>query len=87
MSFTSTVPAAVPSVFQSSVPIAGVYAAKNSVSPTMATESLCGSVWSTTDEPEPGLMSASSAVPAAVPSVRNHSNPWTPSWRGSRSRP
>ena len=34
MSATSTVPAAVPSVFQSSVPVSGWYALKKSVFPT-----------------------------------------------------
>ena len=78
MSFTSTVPASVPSVFHNSVPVAGVKAAKNSVSPTTAAVVICFvncPPSSRKELPVPGTMSASSVVPGAVPSVRNHSVP------------
>ncbi len=70
MSSTSTVPAAVPSVFHSSVPVT-VKAEKKTVSPT--TVSSAG-----TDEPRPGLMSLTSTVPAAVPSLFHSSEPMRP---------
>jgi hypothetical protein len=82
MSFTNTVPAVVPSVFHSSAPSAVVVAVKYSVSPT--TRNSFGA-----DDPKlplPVLMSFTSTVPAAVPSVRHSSRP-LPSWALKNSRP
>ena len=62
MSFTSTVPAAVPSVFQSSSPSVAVVAVKNSVFPTAAySRGVRRAV--------PSVKVLMTAVPAVLPSV------------------
>src|SRR5204862_328845 len=69
MSPTSTVPAAVPSLFQSSRPFVGSEAAKKSVPFVFARSP--GKEW-----PLPGLMSLTSTVLAAVPSLFQSSRPF-----------
>ncbi len=72
MSRTRTVPAAVPSVFQSAGPCTPSSARKKRAPPT--TVSSLGS-----EEQMPGQMSRTMTVPASVPSERQSSVPWTPS--------
>src|SRR5947208_13799860 len=69
MSPTSTVPAAVPLLFQSSRPVVGSKAAKKSVPFTFVRPS-------GEESPGPGLMSLTSTVPAAVPSLFQSSRPF-----------
>ena len=69
MSLTRTVPAAVPSLFHSSVPLAPSSAVKKSVpSDVRQVRGL--------ELPVPGLMSLTRTVPAAVPSLFHSSSPW-----------
>ena len=68
MSLTSTVPAAVPSLFHSSVPKSGWNAVKKSVPLTLVSQEGL-------EDPAPGLMSFTSTVPAVVPSLFQSSNP------------
>ena len=65
---TRTVPSAVPSLFQSSVPVSGRKAVKKRVPLTLVR--LVGP-----DEAAPGLMSLTRTVPAAVPSLLQSSVP------------
>ena len=69
MSFTSTVPAAVPSLFQSSVPFVRSDALKYSVPLTFVR-------YEGYEEPEPVTMSFTSTVPAAVPLLFHNSVPF-----------
>ncbi len=81
MSLTMTVPAVVPSVFQSSSPELLVLAWKKRVSPTTVRSS--GSPSS-----EPAQMSLRHRVPAAVPSLTKISVPTTGSrWARKNRRP
>jgi hypothetical protein len=66
-----TVPAVVPSVFQSSTPDVPSLATKK-MKPFAALK-LAG-----LEPPEPGLMSLTITVPAGVPSLFQISTPWTP---------
>src|SRR5258707_14128140 len=80
MSFTSTVPFAVPSVFQSSNPEAPSLAAKysaplNTVNPKGA------------EPPDPGLISFTRAAPALPPSFFQTSPPATPPVATNNSPP
>ena len=65
---TSRVPASVPSLLHSSVPVSGRKAAKNRILPTRVSES-------GEDEPAPGTMSLTRAVPSALPSLFHSSRP------------
>jgi hypothetical protein len=71
------VPAAVPSLFQSSFPVSGWDAEKKSVPPPAVShqgrEDSC-----------PGTMSRTSTVPAAVPSLRHSSRP-VPAWTAEKN--
>ena len=67
MSLTSTVPAAVPSLFHSSLPCVPSSAVKKSVPST--------AVRTRGTMPPVGLMSLTSTVPAAVPSLFHNSSP------------
>ena len=68
-SFTIVVPAAVPSVIQTSMPVVGVNASNNTRPSPVALNALG-------EEPvAPGTMSRTSEVPAAVPSVIHSSAP------------
>src|SRR5262245_62276079 len=71
MSFTSTVPDAVPSDFQSSTPLVPLLALKNSL-PLMLVKEV-GFDWVA-----PGLMSLTSLVPPAVPLDFHSSRPLVP---------
>src|SRR2546425_13922 len=66
MSRTSTVPASVPSLFQSSRPVSGRLATKKTLLPTR-TKKLDAEY--SIDEPAPMLMSLTSTVPSEVPSL------------------
>ena len=70
---TSTVPAAVPSLFHSSLPWAPSLAVKNSVAADVRQEPRVELL------AVPGLMSLTRTVPAAVPSLFHSSSPWSPS--------
>jgi hypothetical protein len=76
ISCTIVVPAAVPSLFHSAAPVMPSLAWKNSVVPTAVS---CGTLLAGTDEVGPTLMSLTSTVPAAVPSVFHSSVPVVPS--------
>jgi hypothetical protein len=80
MSLTLTVPAAVPSLCQSSTPLTPSVAEKYSV-PLMLAR-LDG-----VDAALPGLMSLTRTVPAAVPSLFQSSRPLTPSSAEKKSVP
>ena len=80
MSLTRVVPAAVPSLFHSSVPWLPSSAAKNSVPFTFVR--LLGE-----DEALPALMSLTRTVPAAVPSLFHSSVPCVPSLAAKNSVP
>ena len=80
MSLTRTVPASVPSLFHSSLPLTPSSAEKNSVPPTAVRSSM--------SEPEPpGSMSLTRTVPAAVPSLFHSSSPCSPSLARKNSVP
>ena len=80
MSFTSTVPASVPSVCHSSLPFTGSDALKYKLPFTF--------VRYRGDEPAaPGLISFTRVVPATVPSVFQSSLPATPSFAVKNSVP
>src|SRR5439155_3962 len=79
MSLTSTVPAAVPSLFQSSGPFV-LKARKKSVPFTFVSPS-------GPEPPLPGLMSLTSTVPAAVPSLFQSSVPFAGSKPRKKSVP
>ena len=79
MSFTSTVPASVPSVFHSSLLCTPSSAMKNSVPPTRV-KPTGGLKKVASDEHSPGQMSFTSDVPAAVPSLFQSSRPCVPSF-------
>ncbi len=78
MSATMTVPAAVPSLFQISLPCAPSLAMKNSVPPITVR-------YFGIEPVLPGLMSAIMTVPAVVPSDFQSSSPCVPSlaWKNS----
>src|SRR5436190_2037797 len=78
MSLTSTVPASVPSLFQSSVPVPESEAVKKSVPPTAVRAA-------GDDELFPDTMSLTSTVPSGVPSLRQSSLP-VPAWRAENIR-
>jgi len=80
MSLTSTVPSEVPSLFQSSTPVAGSKAPKKSVPFTMV-----GSFQF--ESSGPGLMSLTSTVPSGVPSVFQGSHPVAGSQPTKKSAP
>ena len=84
MSFTSTVPASVPSLFHSSAPMEPPSALKNSVDPAAVMPD-------GEEAPVPGLMSLTCTVPASVPSLFHSSAPaasWSRKSRACcRSRP
>ena len=90
ISASSDVPAPVPSVTQSSVPVVPCVA-ENTVRPFGAAAKLDGAPpFPTVSPPEttvPGFMSASIDVPAAVPSVIQSSDPLVPSLARNSARP
>ncbi len=71
MSLTNTVPAAVPSLFQSSLPLMPSLAEKNSVPFTLVRNAGI-------ESPAPAMMSFTNTVPAAVPSLFQSSKPLPP---------
>jgi hypothetical protein len=78
MSARSAVPAAVPSLRQSSRPWAPSSAANTTVIP-VPLEPGGTAKPSGLEPPAPELMSDTRAVPAVVPSLRQSSRPWAPS--------
>ncbi len=81
--FTSTVPAALPSVFQSSLAGVVVVPWKKAVVPTTAMPEKPRPA----PQPEPGETSFTITVPAAVPSVFHGSTPCVPSSPKKRRPP
>src|SRR6185369_694345 len=71
MSLTTTVPAAVPSVFHSSRPVPAVVAEKKATPPARVS-------WYGVLDEDPGTMSSTWVVPPRVPSVRHSSSPFAP---------
>ena len=79
-SFTRMVPAAVPSLRQSSVLVAGWKARKSTCVPSGVSSKM-------SDEPGPTFTCATRAVPASVPSLRHSSAPVIPSLAWKKSVP